>query len=104
MPRRSFVLLGLIVTMAVVGFAAPAFADSAPLYPLPEGPTVAPPANVPVAVAPVQTVHAAPSAQSGVGGLPVTGGDVAQLALLGVAFVGLGVVLLRFRAKRRLIV
>lgn len=107
------VMVGFLVVAAGVAFAVPAFADTAPLYPSPPAPVVvvapqslAPQAAAPQpAAAPLPAAQAAPAvqpvAQVKSGGLPVTGGDVVGLSIIGLVAIAGGLVLMRFRGARR---
>jgi hypothetical protein len=106
------VMVGFLVVVAGVVFAVPAFDDTAPLYPSPPSPVVAAPQSLAPqaaapqpAAAPLPAAQAAPSAQPVAqvksGGLPVTGGDVVGLSIIGLVAIAGGLVLMRFRGARR---
>ena len=97
--RLLIATIAVVVAFAGVGAAAAGAQD----YPLPEPPTggVLPDSentDTPeVAGDTVAPLAQQPAVRSGVAGLPVTGGDLLALTILGAGAVGVGLVLVRTR-------
>jgi|GEM_PF-3933152 len=95
--RGRVLVFGLVLVAAWVMVAVPAFAETVPLYPSPSAPEVLAPQSVPAPAA----LAPQPVAQVHQGGLPVTGGDVVGLTIIGAAAIAGGLTLTRVRGSRR---